>query len=186
VSSHAEGQLRRLAEIARLLHRKNDAMRGTGRDLLQVAMQSYYVVSSSQLFLVCHSKQISKTPSIEQAKAKRPLRHHENLLLHDICQQLLRRARNAVLNLLQVLKASAETLDTGLRSCRTQTKDTSEPPHHGTSSTLERTTPSPTAHPTRATAVSWSSAQTAATRLYRKPPRHPQHQKSRKVAWHHD
>ena len=57
-SSHAEGQLRRLTEIVRLFHCSNDAMRGTGRSVLQVAMQLYYVVSSSPLFLVRHSKQI--------------------------------------------------------------------------------------------------------------------------------
>jgi hypothetical protein len=76
-SNHAEGQLRRLPETARLLHRCNNAMRGAGRSVLQVAMQSYYVVSSSRLFLIRCSKQISKTTSTQQAEAKQPIRHHE-------------------------------------------------------------------------------------------------------------
>lgn len=67
MSTHAEGQLRRLTETARPLHRRNDATGGVGKDVLQVAMQSYYVVSSSQIFLVRHSKHISKTAISNQS-----------------------------------------------------------------------------------------------------------------------
>jgi hypothetical protein len=77
LSNHAEGQLRCLPETAQLLHRENDAMRGASRSLLQVAMQSYYVVSSSQLFLVLYSKHISKTANTQQAKASHLLCHRE-------------------------------------------------------------------------------------------------------------
>lgn len=77
LSNHAEGQLHRLPETARLLHRENDAMRGAGRSVLQVAMQLYYVVSFLRLFLVLHSKHISKTTSTQQAKARHPLCHRE-------------------------------------------------------------------------------------------------------------
>jgi hypothetical protein len=55
--------------------RRNARGRQSG---LQVAMQSYYVVSFLRLFLVLHSKHISKTTSTQQAKARHPLRHREN------------------------------------------------------------------------------------------------------------
>jgi hypothetical protein len=64
VSNHAEGQLRRLTETARLLHRSNDTVEEIGRGVFQVAMQFYYIVSSLRLFLVCNSKQISKAASM--------------------------------------------------------------------------------------------------------------------------
>jgi hypothetical protein len=178
--------LRRLAEIARLLHRENDAMRGAGRDLSQVAMQSYYDVSSLQLFLVLHSKQISKTANTRQAVAKHPLCRHESLLLRDLCQKLLRRARNALLKLLEAFNATAEALATCLRFFRTKTKDTSEHPYHGTFPTRERTSPLPSKHCAKTTEASRPWAQNTPAKPKSTPPRRPKHQDPRKVAQHHD
>jgi hypothetical protein len=161
-------------------------MRGAGRDVLQVAMQSYCVVSPSQLFLVRHSKQISKTANTQQAVAKHPLCRHESLLLSDLCQQLLRRARNALLKLLEAFKATAEALATCLRFFRTKTKDTSEHPYHGTFSTRERTSPLPSKHCAKTMEGSRLWAQNTPAKSNSTPPRHPKHQDPRKVAQHHE
>lgn len=86
VSNHTEGQLRRLTEAARLLHRCHHAMGRAGRDVLQVTTQLYYVVSSSPLSLVHHSKQISKTQNTQQAKASSNLSMTRTPPCHPTCQ----------------------------------------------------------------------------------------------------
>ena len=50
---------------------------GVGREVVRIATQSYYVVSSSRLFLVHQGKQISKTASTQQAEANQRL-YHDN------------------------------------------------------------------------------------------------------------
>lgn len=74
-------------------------MRGPGREVLQIAMQSYYIVSSSRLSLVRHSKQISKTANAQRAAGKYPLCNYEDHPALSACPQHPRRARDAVLNL---------------------------------------------------------------------------------------
>lgn len=77
--------MRRFEQTARLLHRSHDAVRGTGRDVLQIAMPLYYGVSSSRLFLVCHSKQSSKTTSKQRPNSSFPTTRSPSY--HSICQR---------------------------------------------------------------------------------------------------
>jgi hypothetical protein len=138
VSNHAEGQLRRLTETARLLHRSNDTVEEIGRGVFQVAMQFYYIVSSLRLFLVCNSKQISKAASMQQVE--QPLCHRETSSIPFSLQPQCppHRARNILIDSPPNPHAIAKALAAGLRSHTTKAKTDLNDPKHAASKSKQQ------------------------------------------------